>query len=476
MFTHKKIYVICGLLLILLHSCIPTREIREANTALPEGYTEEVTDTVTSAAMQWKNFFADDNLNALIDEALLNNQELNIMLQQISVVKNEIQTRKGEYLPFVDLRAGAELEKVGEYTRNGAVEENLPIRENETFPDPLPNYELGLLASWELDVWKKLRNSKKAAVMEYLASVEGKNFMITNLVSEIASAYYELLALDNQLQIIEQNLDIQQKALVIVQMQKEAARTTSLAVKRFQAELFKNRSERFQINQEIVETENKINFLLGRQPESIKRFSEIFIDKKIDTVHTGLPSQLLQYRPDIRQLELELSASKLNVDVARANFYPSFALKAGIGLEAFKPKFLTTTPESLAYNLAGDIVAPLINRNAIKATYNSANDKQLQAVFEYEKAILKAYIEVVNKLSSIKNLKKGYDLKAQQVSALNESVEISNKLFQSARADYMEVLLTQRDALEAQFDLVKVKKDQYLARVEIYKALGGGWK
>lgn len=475
MFTDKKIIIGCGLFLLLLHSCVPTRQIREANTSLLNAYKAQTTDTLTSAAVSWDDFFLDPNLKILVEKALENNQELHIFLQQIAVANNEIQVRKGEYVPFVNFQAGAEVEKVGAFTRNGAVEENLTIKENEGFPDPLPNYSAGLFASWELDVWKKLRNSKKASVMEYLATVEGKNFMVTNLVSEIAEAYYELLALDYQLRIIDQNLEIQTNALEIVKLQKQAARATELAVKRFEAEVYKNRSERFEINQQIVETENKINFLLGQQPAPIARSSETFIEKKVDTVLTGIPAQLLQYRPDIRQAELELAATKLDVQVARANFYPSFGIKAGVGLEAFKSKFLISTPESLLYSLAGDVVAPLINRNAIKATYNTANDKQLQAIFEYEKTILNAYIEVANELSNIENLKKNYDLKTDQVVALNTSIDISNKLFQSARADYMEVLLTQRDALEAKIELVETKKNQLLARVGIYRALGGGW-
>ena len=312
--------------------------------------------------------------------------------------------------------------------------------------------------------------------MDYLATVEGKNFMVTNLVAEIAEAYYELVALDNQLVIIGQNLEIQQNALHIVRLQKQAARATELAVKRFEAEVLKNRSEKYEIKQQIVETENRINFLLGRQSSQIDRASGNFMDSVVDALSAGIPAQLLRNRPDVRKAEFELGVAKLDVKVARANFYPSFGLKAGVGLEAFKPKFLTSTPESLLYSLAGDVVGPLINRNAIKAEYNSANARQLQAVFEYERTILNAYLEVVNGLSNIENLKKNYEFKNQQVDALTKSIEISNKLFQSARADYMEVLLTQRDALESKIELVETKKEQLKARVTVFRALGGGWK
>nr|WP_321228570.1 TolC family protein [uncultured Psychroserpens sp.] len=472
----RKLYLFGILSILLFYSCVPTQEaIREENKTVPEQYQNEMTDTVNIAAVQWKDFFSDPKLVALIDTALDNNQELNIMLQQIAMSNNEIRVRKGEYLPFVNVYAGAEVEKVGEYTRDGAVEHHLTIREDEEFPEPLTDFSVGLSASWELDVWKKLRNGKKRAVIEYLSTVEGKNFMVTHIVSEIASSYYELLALDNQLTIIEENLEIQKSALKMVKLQKEAARATQLAVRRFEAEVYKNKSNKFKIQQSIVETENKINFLLGRYPETIDRASNLFIERTINDIHAGIPSQLLANRPDIKQAEYELAASKLNVKIAKANFYPSFGIKAGVGLQAFKPKFLTSTPESLLYSLVGDVVSPLINRNAIKAEYKNANSRQLQAVYEYEKAILNGYIEVANELSNINNLKESYNLKEKQVEALTESIDLSIRLFKSARAEYTEVLLTQREALDSKIEIIETKRDQLLANVKIYQALGGGW-
>lgn len=214
---------------------------------------------------------------------------------------------------------------------------------------------------------------------------------------------------------------------------------------------------------------------MGRYPQKVTRNSKDFILKKVDTIATGLPSQLLLNRPDIRKAEYELSATKLNVEVAKANFFPSIGLKAGIGLEAFKPKFLTHTPESLAYNLVGDIISPLINRNAIKAEYSSASNRQLEAIFEYEKAILNAYVEVENQLSNVQNLKESYLLQEAQVEALSESIDLSLQLFKSARAEYTEVLLTQREALDAKIEIIETKRDQLLAHVKLYQALGGGW-
>jgi outer membrane protein TolC len=194
------------------------------------------------------------------------------------------------------------------------------------------------------------------------------------------------------------------------------------------------------------------------------------------TVKTGISSQLLNNRPDILQAEHELAAAKLDVQVARKEFYPSLDISAAFGLQAFKPSYLFRLPESLLYNLAGDLTAPLLNKNAIKAEFNSANSRQVQAIYNYERTLLNAFTEVSTQLSNIDNLEKGYFYKNQEVIALNKSIDVSNELFKSARADYLEVLMTQRDVLDAKLELIETKKQQLNDVVNVYKALGGGWK
>lgn len=447
---------------------------RQVNKSVPVSYTNSQ-DTTNMAKVKWNQFFTDPYLNALIDTALKNNQELNITLQEIQIARNEVRARKGEYLPFIGIRGGAGIDKVGRYTQIGASEANIDIAPEKETPEPLQDYMVGAFASWEVDIWHKLRNAKKAAASRYLSSVEGRNFTVTNLVAEIATSYYELLALDNQLEIVKQNIDIQTNALEIVRLQKEATRVTELAVRRFEAQVLNTKSIQYNIGQRIVETENRINFLVGRYPQPIQRNSENFTNLVPATLYAGIPAQLLENRPDIRQAELELAAAKVDVKVAKANFYPSVGIRAGIGLQAFDPSYLLKTPQSMLFSLAGDLAAPLLNRNAIKAMYYSANARQLKTVYSYERTLLNAYMEVANQLSNSNNLAARYDLKAQEVEALTQSITISNNLFRSARADYMEVLLTQRDALESRFDLIETKMQQMNAMVNIYRALGGGW-
>lgn len=469
---HKSLITI--LVTFLFGGCVPVLHIAKTeNKSVPASFNNSQ-DTINTAKIKWKEYFNDQNLIALIDTALKNNQELNITLQEIEISKNEVRARKGEYLPFVGLRGGAGLEKTGRYTRNGAVEKNIDIKPGTEFPEPLPDYMFGVYSSWELDIWKKLRNAKKAAVARYLSSVEGKNFMVTNLIAEITSSYYELLALDNKLEIVQRNIEIQGNALQTIKQEKEAAKVTQLAVNRFEAQLLNTKNLQYEIQQKIIETENRLNFLTGKYPQPIKRNSSVFNSIILDSIYAGIPSQLLVNRPDIRQAELELTASKLDVKSAKANFYPSFRITAGTGFQAFSPAYLVK-PESMLYSLAGDLVAPLINRNAIKAAYYSSNAKQIQAIYNYERTILNACIEVVNQLSRINNFAKSYDTKSKEVDILIQSITISNNLFKSARADYMEVLLTQREALESKMELIEIKMIQMNAKVNIYQALGGGW-
>jgi len=466
---------VSSLLLTVAGCKAPATLGRSENKNVPAAYnTTAVQDSVNTGKMKWKNYFTDKYLVALIDTALVKNQELNITLQEIEISRNEIRARKGEYLPFIGLKGSAGFDKVARFTNIGAMEANTEIKPGKEMPEPLQDYSIGAYATWELDIWNKLHNAKKAAVSKYLASVEGKNFTVTNLIAEIANSYYELLALDNQLAIVKQNIEIQGNALEIVKLQKQAARVNELAVRRFEAQVLNTKSLQFDIQQRITETENKINFLVGRFPQPVERSTATFSGLVPNVIHSGIPSQLLDNRPDVKQAELDLVAAKLDVKVAKARFYPSLGISAGIGYQAFNPSYLIK-PESLLYSLAGDLAAPLINRNAIKATYYTANAKQIQAVYNYERTLLNAYIEVANQLAKISNTEKTFDLKSKQVEALNQSIEISNDLFSSARADYMEVLMTQRDALESKFDLIETKMKQMNAMVNIYRALGGGW-
>ncbi len=467
-------------LTFLVGSCAPALVEQSANRSVPAAYTPATAaapaDTATAARVRWQAFFADPNLRALIETALAGNQELNITRQEIEIARAEVRARKGEYLPFVGLGGRAALDRVSRTTIQGATEDKINIEEGHRTPDPLGNLQVAAVASWEVDIWHRLRNARQAAANRYLASIEGRNFMVTNLVAEIASNYYELLALDNQLALVQQNIGIQTNALQLVRLQKESARVTELAVRRFEAQVQHTTALQYSIQQRIVETENRLNFLCGRFSQPVARASDAFATAVPNVVAAGAPAQLLQNRPDIRQAEQLLTAAHLDVRVARAAFYPALHLDGAVGLGAFRPGLLLTTPESLLFGLGADLMAPLVNRNGLKAGLKAANARQTQAVVQYQRAVLNGYLEVANQLASVQNLARAYDAKTREVDALTTSVEIAGNLFQSARADYTEVLITQRDALEARFDLIDTRLQQLTAAVNVYRALGGGWQ
>lgn len=432
-------------------------------------------DSVNTAGIQWRNFFADKYLVNLIDSALHNNQELMITLQEIEMARNDIRVRQGKLFPTVIGGAGVGIDKVGRYTSQGAGDASTEIKTGKEVPEWLPDYRIGAYANWEIDIWKKLRNSKKAAVARYLATIEGKNFVITNLIAEIANSYYELLALDNQLEIVKQTIELQKNALEIIKVQKQAARATELAVKKFEAEVLNSQSLEFDILQKIKQGENEINFLLGRYPQPVPRDRSAFLNIMPPQVYAGIPSQLLKNRPDIKQAELELTAAQLDLKVARSEFYPSLEISSSLGFNAFNPSYLVKFPESLIFSMVGDLAGPLINKAAIKAEFKNANAKQVQALYNYDRTILNAYMEVSAQLSNVNNLEQKYNLKNKEVEALVMSVDISIDLFKSARADYLEVLMTQRDALNSKLELIETKLHQFIAVTTIYQALGGGW-
>lgn len=465
--------IVASFVLMLPSCCIPKLCGAKKGPELPQTYNGEI-NPENSAQIAWCEFFDDPVLLGLIGQALTGNQELRILEQEVRIASYEVQARRGDYLPFVNFGAGAGIDKPSRFTRAGAVEDQLLVAPDKPFPEPLPDFLLATNITWEIDIWKKLRNARRAAAFRYLGTREGRNYVVTRLVAEVAESYYELLALDNQLATLDMTITIQQQSLQTARAMKEAARGTELAVQRFEAEVRKNQSERMILQQEIIEVENRINFLVGRFPQPVERPVVNYVDLNLYALNLGVPSQLLRNRSDILEAERQLSAAGLDVLVARARFYPSITLSAGVGYQAFNTGYLFLSPESLIYNVAGELVAPLINKKAIQADYLTANAMQLQAVYNYQQVVLNAFTEVVNRMSKVNNYGQSIAIKRQQLQALEASVENATKLFQNARVDYMEVLLAQRDLMEARMVLIDTKRQQLGAIVNAYQALGGG--
>lgn len=468
------IFVVCMLSILVVSCNIPKLAELPAVKKTPDTFKGNAS-TNSSGNLPWRQFYNDKFLIKLIDTALSNNQELKIALQEIEISKNEVLFQKGKLTPKVEAGGGLGIDKVARYTSQGAGDASTEITPGKEVPEWLPDINGRFFASWEVDIWKKIRNSKQAALYRYLSTVEGRNFIITNLIAEIANNYYELLALDNDLLIVNKNIALQSEALQIIKVQKEANEANELAVKKFEAEIQGSQSLQFDILQKIAQKEFDINLLTGCFPKHIERDTSNFLSISVNEISAGLPSEMITNRTDIKQAELQLKANKLDVAVAKADFFPELNIRSALGLQAFNPAYLIRQPESFLFNLVGDLAAPIINKNAIKAEYKSANARQIQALYNYERNVLTAFIEVNSQLSKIELLKKKYERKNQQVETLTKAIDISKDLYKANRADYLEVLLNQRDVLDSKLELVETKLNELIAKTNIYRALGGGW-
>lgn len=472
--------VVASTVLLSVAGCVPGLRGAKHGSHTPEAFNVPVEEgaedqplTESSASVELHEFFDDPLLLSLIDQAFYENQELKILEEEIQIARNEVYGRSGAYLPFLFFGGRAGLDKPSEYSRAGAVEDSL-LANGVSFPQPLPEFLIAANITWEIDIWKKLRNAQCAAYLRYLGTAEGRNYIMTRLVAEIGENYYTLIALDKKLETLNLTIALQEKSLEMAKLKKAAGRDSELPIQRFLAEVRKNQSEKLIIAQQIIEVENKINFLAGRYPQPVERHAEEFFDLSIHHLSAGVPTALLRNRPDIRQAELEVQAAGLDVCVARARFYPSLIINAGVGYNAFNAKYLFTTPESLIYNLAGDVVAPVINRRAIEADYASANATQLQAIYKYQQTVLNAFTEVINQMTKVDNYGKSLKIKRQQLEALESAVDVATKLFQRGQAEYVDVLFAQRDMQDAKMEIIEVKKEQLAAVVNSYQALGGG--
>ena len=469
----------CVLLVLALSGCrIPSLCCPDPAPNLPQNF-NGATSSENSADVGIVEFFDDPVLIQLLTEGLTQNQELKIRNQEVRVAWNEIMARRGAYFPFVTLGARGGFEKSSRYTPLGAAEDQLTFPGGGRFPDPLPNTQLSANLFWHVDIWRQYRNAREAANQRYIEAAEAWNYLVTQLVAETAQNYYELAALDKRLVYLNQTIELQEQSLKAARAFQDAGRGTELPVQRFLAEVRKNESQRQIIRQRIIEVENRINFLVGRFPQPVDRVSWDLVRLDSRALNVGIPSQLLLNRRDIRAAERELTAAGLDVAVARARFFPTLDITAGIGFEAFSPKYLFN-PEALIANAAGELVAPLINKAAIRAEYLSANAKQLAAVYNYQRTILNAYTEVINSLAKAQNYRESVGIKQEQVKALEKSVTVAQELFNKplpeafARVEYVDVLLATRDLLEARTVLIETKQQQLSAIVSAYQALGGG--
>lgn len=454
----------------LVSSCkiaTPPREpgMRE----VPSSFTGKAdSSSISIGDINWDKFFTDPYLKGLIDTALQQNLDLSVAIQRMEMSRARFLERKGALLPGLQAITAANYGNMSNQLLSGNPRDR-------TSPNFNQDYFLGVQSNWEADIWGKLRSMKKAAYIRYLASEKGRQLVETALVAEVARMYYELLTLDNELEVVHRNIDLQEIALEVIKIQKMGGRATELAVQQFSAQLLGTKMLEAEIEQRIVEAENELNLLLGRFPESISRGKSILEQPLPESIQAGLPSGLLLRRPDIQQAELKLAAARADVEAARAAFLPSLTLSPYLGVNAVKAALLFSTPESLAVGVISSLTAPIFQKRQIRSNFERRSAQNMEAAYEYQKAILTGFQEVVTDLKRIRNFERMYELKEQEVDVLQNAVSTSNDLFTSGYATYLEVITAQRGVLEAELELANIRKGIFISVIDLYRALGGGW-
>lgn len=478
--SRGHVFALTCLLVVALSGCrIPGLYQADPMAPLPDTYNGVVTEEFTGQVGIYE-FFDDLTLAQLLTDGLAQNQELKIRNQEIYIASNQLYQARWAYFPFINLNAYGGFDRTSKWMPLGAAEDQLVTPNGGRFSDPLGYSRLSADLYWNVDIFRQYRNMRNAAQQRYYRAIEDRNYLITRLVADTAENYYELAALDKRLQYLDQTIDIQQQSLIVAEAQLKAARGTKLGVQRFLAEVRRNESQRLIVQQRIIEVQNRINYLVGRFPQTVDRVGWDVIKLDSRRINVGFPAQLLLNRRDIQAAEREVIATGLDIRVARANFFPKLDINANVGFESFNPKYLFT-PEALIGQAIGNLSAPVINKSAIRAEYMTANARQLQAIYEYQRTVINAFIEVTNSVAKAENYRRSVAIQLQQVTALEESVGVARTLFKNpldeafARVEYVDVLLATRDLLEARTAMLETKQQQLSAIVRAYQALGGGY-
>jgi len=458
-----KFYILisAGLIFVSLQSCFVAKDYNQPDfSSLSEDlYRTDMLpqDSLSMAQLSWKELFTDPILISHIDEALANNIDIRIAIERVNAANSYFLQGKAGYLPSLGAYAG-----VG-YQRN--------FGDN---PSDATQYELIGNLSWEADIWGKIRSNKRASESAYLQTVAGHQAVKSQLIAQIATLYYQLLTLDEQLKIVEETIGNRINSLQTTQALKEAGQLTEVAVKQTEAQLKNVEGIRLDLLKEIRLTENTFSVLLGSSPKAIER--GILENQQITSeLKTGYPIQLLSNRPDVTAAEYGLMHAFEMTNVARSQFYPALTLSASGGLQSFEFDDLFSA-NSLFANVLGRLTQPVFNKRQIKTQYEVAQAQQEEAFYEFKRSILIASKEVSDALYSIEIAEEKVLTKTDEYNAYNQAMIYSEELINNGFGSYLEVLTARESTLNAQISLTLTRFEKLRSTVDLYRALGGGWQ
>ncbi|MCE7060759.1 efflux transporter outer membrane subunit [Dyadobacter sp. CY343] len=468
--SYKK-YAVFLLLAAFIASCKVSKDYQRPELTLPEQY-REVTfaDTATIADLSWKEFFPDTTLQRLIEQGITYNMDLQLAVKRIEIAQSQVKQARFLQLPRLDLRATGQYNRPSSNSLNGLSATSF-LKSNH-----IENYIISADLSWEADIWGRIRRQQEATLGAYLQTYEAKKAIQTRLVSDVAKGFLNLLMLDKQLEIAKNNLALSDNTLKLTTLLKNAGEVTSLSVQQAEAQRESIALLIPQLEQDISIQENSLQVLTGQMPAAIARKVKLSEIKIYENLATGVPAALLSRRPDVRSAEMSVLIANAQLGVAQANMYPTLAITASGGIESFKASNWFNIPGSLFGIAAGTIARPIFARRQLKTAVEVARTQREQSVIEFRQSILNAVGEVSNSLVQTAKLSEQDSIANHQVAILQQAITNAQLLYKSDMANYLEVITAQGNALQAELNLAFIRSQSMVARVELYRSLGGGWQ
>jgi multidrug efflux system outer membrane protein len=421
---------------------------------------QAVAEAASFADVPWWEAFEDPILKDLIQEALRKNYDVAIAAARVQEARANLGVARSDYFPSLDYDASVSRNKVG------------PIG------GPVPHasnlYSASMTMSWELDIWGRIRRSNEAARGTLFATEEARRGVWLTLVSDLAQAYFELLALDVQLQIARNSTDAYQRTYDLFQERFDLGVASRLETSRALGALGEAQATIPQLESNIVAKENQISILLGTTPRAIPRGRPMYEQPVTPVVPAGLPSALLERRPDLRQAEQQLVSANARIGVAKAEFFPKLSLTALFGTASPEVSALTGGTATI-WAVAGMFSGPLFNAGRTLGQYRGSIAQWEQARLQYERAVLTALREVSDSLTALAKLNDAEAGQDTAVKALADAVGHATDRYRQGLANYFEVLEAQQQLYPAQTTLAQIRRDRLATYVQLYRALGGGW-
>lgn len=464
-----KLYTVTALA-ILITGCKVGKEYVRPAMDLPQQFRTEAakTDSSSVAALSTKAFFNDAELQLLIDSANARNFDLLIALKNIEQADQTLREAKVNFLPELGLNIQANSSTPSKNSLNGlSIGQFIGSRS-------VQDYNAALNLSWEIGFWGKLKGMKAKALSEYLQTREASKAIRSKLVSGVAMGYYNLLMLDEQLQIANRTLSLNDSTLRMTRLQWDAGLTTILAVQQAEAQKLSAAQLIPSLQQSISVQENALSLLTGTLPSSINRMKKLNEIAPAAQIPTGYPVALLNNRPDVKASEYALRAANESVGIAQASMYPSLNITANGGLNSFKASNWFNIPGSLFGMVAGSVAQPVFQRRKLKTAFEIAKLEREKSVLQFRQTVLTAVTEVSDALVKSARLKEQVAIAENRVDTLRSTIKNANMLFGSGMATYLEVILAQGNLLQGELELSNLKRQRLTADVELYTALGGG--